>query len=62
KSKVRGYSKISAYLGPPPHVDDWGCVPSIDQLRLESQKAKSLMLIQVHKGMEFVGGESTAVG
>ncbi|KAK2661125.1 hypothetical protein Ddye_007658 [Dipteronia dyeriana] len=54
KSKVRGCIKIPASLGPPPSVDDWGCVPSIDQLGLESQK--------VNKGMKFVGGESAALG
>ncbi|KAK1550206.1 hypothetical protein Q3G72_015350 [Acer saccharum] len=54
KSKVRGCIKIPASLGPPPSVEDWGCVPSIDQLGLQSQK--------VSKGMKFVGGESAALG
>ncbi|KAK3212947.1 hypothetical protein Dsin_017653 [Dipteronia sinensis] len=54
KSKVRGCIKIPASLGPPPSVNDWGCVPSIDQLGLQSQK--------VSKGMKFVGGESAALG
>ncbi|TXG62384.1 hypothetical protein EZV62_013747 [Acer yangbiense] len=37
---------------------DWGCVPSIDQLGLQSQKAS----LYVSKGMKFVGGESAALG
>ncbi|KAI9192260.1 hypothetical protein LWI28_020199 [Acer negundo] len=54
KSKVRSCIKIPASLGPPPTVEDWGCVPSVDQLGLQSQ--------MVSKGMKFVGGESAALG
>nr|AUZ41843.1 cryptochrome DASH [Dimocarpus longan] len=54
KSKVRGCIKIPASLGPAPSVDDWGSVPYINQLGLQSQK--------VSKGMKFVGGESAALG
>ncbi|KAL5785823.1 hypothetical protein ACOSQ2_008215 [Xanthoceras sorbifolium] len=54
KCNIRGCIKIPASLGPLPSVDDWGSVPSIDQLGLQSRK--------VSKGMKFVGGESAALG
>ncbi|KAM1313107.1 hypothetical protein ACFX2F_017177 [Malus domestica] len=54
KCTVRGCIKIPASLGPPPSVEDWGCVPSLDQFGLQSSI--------VSKGMKFVGGESAALG
>ncbi|KAF5748071.1 cryptochrome DASH chloroplastic/mitochondrial [Tripterygium wilfordii] len=44
---------IPMFLGPPVSLDDWGCVPSINQLGLLPQK--------VTKGMRLVGGESAAL-
>ncbi|KAH7573954.1 hypothetical protein JRO89_XS03G0231700 [Xanthoceras sorbifolium] len=58
KCNIRGCIKIPASLGPLPSVDDWGSVPSIDQLGLQSRKAS----LYVSKGMKFVGGESAALG
>lgn len=40
-------------LGPAPRVEDWGCVPSIEQLGLQPQ--------EVSKGMRFLGGETAAL-
>ncbi|XP_068333777.1 cryptochrome DASH, chloroplastic/mitochondrial [Pyrus communis] len=54
KCTARGCIKIPASLGPPPSVEDWGCVPSLDQFGLQSSI--------VSKGMKFVGGESAALG
>ncbi|XP_044463973.1 cryptochrome DASH, chloroplastic/mitochondrial [Mangifera indica] len=54
KCTVRGCTRIPTFLGPPPSVGDWGCVPSIKQLGLQPQK--------VTRGMKFIGGESAAVG
>ncbi|XP_050219313.1 cryptochrome DASH, chloroplastic/mitochondrial [Mercurialis annua] len=54
KCAIRGCVKIPTSLAPPPPtVDDWGCVPSVDQLGLQPQ--------QVDKGMKFLGGESAAL-
>ncbi|KAJ9167574.1 hypothetical protein P3X46_019196 [Hevea brasiliensis] len=53
KCTIRCCFKIPTSLAPPPSVEDWGCVPSIDQLGLQSQK--------VNKGMNFLGGESAAL-
>ncbi|BBG95411.1 cryptochrome 3 [Prunus dulcis] len=54
KCTVRGCIKLPAFLGPPPSIEDWGCVPSLDQFGLQSPN--------VSKGMKFVGGESAALG
>ena len=37
KCKVRSCIKIPASLGPPPSIDDWGCVPSIEDCGLSSK-------------------------
>ncbi|ONI34095.1 hypothetical protein PRUPE_1G462400 [Prunus persica] len=54
KCTVRGCIKLPAFLGPPPSIGDWGCVPSLDQFGLQSPNES--------KGMKFVGGESAALG
>ncbi|EXB94223.1 Cryptochrome DASH [Morus notabilis] len=53
KCTVRSCIKIPTSLGPPPSIDDWGCVPSIEQFGLSSKN--------VSKGMTFIGGESAAL-
>ncbi|KAK7351428.1 hypothetical protein VNO77_10890 [Canavalia gladiata] len=50
---VRACIKLPASLGPPPLIEDWGCLPSLEQLGLCSQN--------VSKGMKFVGGETAAL-
>ncbi|OIW15057.1 hypothetical protein TanjilG_13984 [Lupinus angustifolius] len=50
---IRTCIKLPAFLGPPPAVEEWGCLPSLEQLGLCSQK--------VSKGMKFVGGETAAL-
>uniref|UniRef100_A0A7N0TB22 Cryptochrome DASH n=1 Tax=Kalanchoe fedtschenkoi TaxID=63787 RepID=A0A7N0TB22_KALFE len=55
KSSIRGCLKMPKALGPPPpNVDDWGCVPSMDQLGHHE-------IEEVSKGMRFVGGETAAL-
>ncbi|PRQ28086.1 putative deoxyribodipyrimidine photo-lyase [Rosa chinensis] len=54
KCTVRGCIKMPASLGPAPSIEDWGCVPSLDQFGLQHQN--------VSLGMKFVGGESAALG
>ncbi|XP_004501253.1 cryptochrome DASH, chloroplastic/mitochondrial [Cicer arietinum] len=53
KCTVRSCIKLPASLGPPPAIEDWGCLPSLEQLGLYSQN--------VSKGMKFVGGETAAL-
>ncbi|PIN15927.1 Deoxyribodipyrimidine photolyase/cryptochrome [Handroanthus impetiginosus] len=53
KSVIRSCIKVPASLGPPPNVEDWGHVPELAYLGLQSQMAS--------KGMAFVGGESAAL-
>ncbi|RZC15512.1 Cryptochrome DASH, chloroplastic/mitochondrial isoform B [Glycine soja] len=53
KCTIRSCIKLPASLGPPPTVQDWGCLPSLEQLGLSSQS--------VNKGMKFVGGETAAL-
>lgn len=53
KSAVRSCIKIPTSLGPPPGIEVWGCVPSINQLGFYQEK--------VSKGMRFVGGESAGL-
>nr|KYP57217.1 hypothetical protein KK1_003475 [Cajanus cajan] len=53
KCTIRSCIKLPASLGPPPLVEDWGCLPSLEQLGLCSQN--------VSKGMKFVGGETAAL-
>ncbi|KAL2896814.1 Cryptochrome DASH chloroplastic/mitochondrial [Bienertia sinuspersici] len=50
---LRACIKIPATLGPPPEIEDWGALPSIDQFRLHNQ--------EVDRGLAFVGGESAAL-
>ncbi|XP_059643817.1 cryptochrome DASH, chloroplastic/mitochondrial [Cornus florida] len=52
-STIRGCIKIPTSLGPLPSIEDWGCVPTVDQLALHQEK--------VNKGMRFMGGESSAL-
>ncbi|CAK7354272.1 unnamed protein product [Dovyalis caffra] len=42
KCAIRGCAKIPKSLGPAPRVEDWGCVPSIERLGLQSQQARVL--------------------
>ncbi|XP_065849649.1 cryptochrome DASH, chloroplastic/mitochondrial isoform X2 [Euphorbia lathyris] len=53
KCSIRRCVKIPKSLAPSPSVEDWGSVPTMDQLRLEPQK--------VDKGMKFLGGETAAL-
>uniref|UniRef100_A0A803LYT1 Photolyase/cryptochrome alpha/beta domain-containing protein n=1 Tax=Chenopodium quinoa TaxID=63459 RepID=A0A803LYT1_CHEQI len=53
KSKIRACVKIPSSLGPPPEIEDWGAIPSIDQLGLHNQ--------EVDKGLVFIGGESASL-
>ncbi|CAN1185136.1 Cryptochrome DASH, chloroplastic/mitochondrial [Linum perenne] len=56
KSAVRECLKLPLSLAPPPPaVDDWGSLPSMDVLCLQPQEAR------VSKGMRFVGGETAAL-
>ncbi|KAL4297864.1 hypothetical protein GQ457_12G019590 [Hibiscus cannabinus] len=54
KCAIRGCIRLPKSLGPPPSIDDWGIIPSIEQLGLHSQK--------IRKGMRFLGGEAAALG
>lgn len=53
KCKIRACIKIPASLGPPPEIEDWGAIPSINQFGLQNQ--------EVDKGLVFVGGESASL-
>ncbi|KNA22388.1 hypothetical protein SOVF_034370 [Spinacia oleracea] len=53
KCKIRACIKIPSSLGPPPEIQDWGAIPSIDQFGLQNQ--------EVDKGLLFVGGESASL-
>ncbi|XVE71382.1 hypothetical protein DITRI_Ditri10aG0145700 [Diplodiscus trichospermus] len=53
RSSIRVCIRLPKALGPPPSVDDWGHIPSIEQLGLHSEKAT--------KGMRFLGGETAAL-
>lgn len=53
KCNIRGCIKIPVSLGPPPNIEYWGSIPSIDQFGLHHEK--------VDKGLVFVGGESAAL-
>ncbi|XP_057731369.1 cryptochrome DASH, chloroplastic/mitochondrial [Arachis stenosperma] len=53
KCSIRPCIKLPVLLGPPPLVEDWGCVPTLEKLGLSSQN--------VSKGMKFVGGETAAL-
>ncbi|KAG5244553.1 cryptochrome DASH [Salix suchowensis] len=53
KCSIRSCAKISMSLGPAPCIEDWGCVPSIEQLGLQPQ--------EVSKGLRFLGGETAAL-
>lgn len=48
KSKVRSCIKVPASLGPPPSVEDWGSVPSLDQLGLQSQQVNKYVHMYVY--------------
>nr|XP_009798284.1 PREDICTED: cryptochrome DASH, chloroplastic/mitochondrial-like isoform X2 [Nicotiana sylvestris] len=39
KSRIRNCIRLPASLGPPPEVGDWGCVPQVTELGLQSEKA-----------------------
>ncbi|GMJ05256.1 cryptochrome 3 [Hibiscus trionum] len=54
KCAIRGCIRLPKSLGPPPSIDDWGTIPSIEQLGLHSEKTT--------KGMRFLGGEAAALG
>ncbi|KMT17749.1 hypothetical protein BVRB_2g034990 [Beta vulgaris subsp. vulgaris] len=53
KCTIRACIKIPASLGPPPEIEDWGAIPSIDQFGLHTQ--------EVDRGLVFVGGESASL-
>uniref|UniRef100_A0A2P2IQF5 Cryptochrome DASH n=1 Tax=Rhizophora mucronata TaxID=61149 RepID=A0A2P2IQF5_RHIMU len=53
RTAVRGCVRIPVSLAPPLDVEDWGCVPLINQLGLQPQ--------EVGRGMIFHGGESAAL-
>ncbi|KAG2400213.1 Cryptochrome protein [Vigna angularis] len=53
KCTIRSCIKLPPSLGPPPLIEDWGCLPSLEQLGLCSQN--------VIKGMKFVGGETAGL-
>ncbi|KAL9230453.1 hypothetical protein vseg_005800 [Gypsophila vaccaria] len=53
KCTIRGCIKIPASLGPPPEIEDWGSIPSVEQLSLHYEKAD--------RGLAFIGGESAAL-
>ncbi|KAL6344764.1 hypothetical protein AAG906_002670 [Vitis piasezkii] len=53
KCTIRICIRTPTSLGPPPNIEDWGSVPSIDQLRLHEEK--------VSRGMRFIGGEAAAL-
>ncbi|XP_073298979.1 cryptochrome DASH, chloroplastic/mitochondrial isoform X2 [Primulina huaijiensis] len=53
KSSIRNCIKFPTSLGPAPNVDDWGSVPELSSLGLQTEK--------VSKGMSFAGGESAAL-
>ncbi|KAK7352781.1 hypothetical protein VNO80_18209 [Phaseolus coccineus] len=53
KCTIRPCIKLPPSLGPPPLIEDWGCLPSLEQLGLCSQN--------VIKGMKFVGGETAGL-
>ncbi|XP_027942336.1 cryptochrome DASH, chloroplastic/mitochondrial [Vigna unguiculata] len=53
KCTIRSCIKLPPSLGPPPLIEDWGCLPSLEQLGLGSQN--------VIKGMKFVGGETAGL-
>ncbi|KAK9741672.1 hypothetical protein RND81_03G121200 [Saponaria officinalis] len=53
KSKIRGCVKIPTSLGPSPEIDDWGAIPSVEQLSLHYE--------QTDRGLAFIGGESAAL-
>ncbi|XP_022142772.1 cryptochrome DASH, chloroplastic/mitochondrial [Momordica charantia] len=53
KCAIRDCIRLPTLLGPPASIDDWGCVPSLDKLGLQSPS--------VVKGMKFIGGESAAL-
>lgn len=54
KSTIRGCIRIPASLGPAPQIDDWGSIPSTEQLGFHDEK--------VSKGSIYIGGESAALG
>ncbi|GAB2286378.1 Myosin-3 [Dionaea muscipula] len=54
KSTVRGCIKVPASLGPAPKIDDWGSIPSVEELGLHD--------VKVSKGSVYIGGESAALG
>ncbi|XP_075522608.1 cryptochrome DASH, chloroplastic/mitochondrial [Primulina tabacum] len=53
KSSIRNCIKFPTSLGPAPNVVDWGSVPELSSLGLQTEK--------VSKGMSFAGGESAAL-
>ncbi|CBI20785.3 cryptochrome DASH, chloroplastic/mitochondrial [Vitis vinifera] len=53
KCTIRICIRTPTLLGPPPNIEDWGSVPSIDQLGLHEEK--------VSRGMRFIGGEAAAL-
>ncbi|KAJ9702206.1 hypothetical protein PVL29_004106 [Vitis rotundifolia] len=53
KCTIRICIRTPTSLGPPPNIEDWGSVPSINQLGLHEEK--------VSRGMRFIGGEAAAL-
>lgn len=48
KCSIRSCIKTPTCLGPPPSIDDWGCVPSIDQLGVYSRSQNVGLLIHAY--------------
>ncbi|RVX17303.1 Cryptochrome DASH, chloroplastic/mitochondrial [Vitis vinifera] len=59
KCTIRICIRTPTLLGPPPNIEDWGSVPSIDQLGLHEEKAGLYM--HPCSGMRFIGGEAAAL-
>lgn len=54
KCKVRRCIKIPASLGPPPSIDDWGCVPSIEDFGLSSKNVGLLYSLSLLHKCSFI--------
>jgi len=48
KCSIRPCIKLPPSLGPPPLIEDWGCLPSLEQLGLSSQNVGFSISISRH--------------
>ncbi|KAJ8452088.1 hypothetical protein Cgig2_016669 [Carnegiea gigantea] len=60
KCMVRSCIKTPASLGPPPKVEDWGSIPSLDQFELQHQKA-SRPRLSICRGRKCIVEQSARV-